>query len=113
MTKQVGWRWVPGMICPYCHSAVQWMTQQKEDRHSVTGFSEYREPIRVELEERASDKDVPFEKTIHVKGHQETVQTHYVHSLDCYCPECNLAISSSRLLPGEPDEYPVGYWVEV
>ncbi len=113
MAKQVSWRWVAGAVCPRCKGAVQYVTDTVPDRHSLTGFSEVKRPIYVMVDKPLTEADEPVETTVEKRGHQEFTKTRWRHALDVLCPKCNATMSAYRLVAGEPEEYPPGYWVEV
>lgn len=113
MARQIGWRWYPGKVCPYCCGAVQYVTETVPDRHSPMGFSEVRKPVYVMVDKQVSASDKVVEIPMETRGHTEYVKTRWSHALDVCCNVCNVMLSSDDLVPGEPKEYPPGYWVEV
>ena len=45
MTREVRWPWIEGKRCPYCGGAVLKQTEDREDKHAVSGFSSVQSAI--------------------------------------------------------------------
>ena len=112
MAKVVSWRWVCGYRCPDCGGPVLWVTAEKMDVHTPTGFATIKKPITHVVSRPVCTADAAFEETVSAKGHEVLTRTRYKRVLDVECRRCNCLMNSSELVAGEPDEYPPGYFVE-
>ena len=112
MTREVAFRWVAGKCCPYCGGAVQWLTEERLDPHSPTGWSTYKTAIKQRCDRPIDPLDKPVSTVVGRQGHQEICKTQYEHVWDVQCDECGIMLSSGNLVPNEPKEYPPGYWKE-
>ena len=110
MARRVSWRWIGGCRCPYCSGPVQWYTQEKRDGHSPRGFAEVKEPFRHTDGRKKYVTDTEVSTPMGGQGHEVYVKKEYKHTYDVYCKRCNLLMSQTVLVQGEPDEYPAGYW---
>ena len=110
MTREVRWPWIGGKRCPYCGGAVLKYTEDREDKHTVSGFANVQSAILMTQDKPIGAEDKAFDVPVGTKGHREITKTVYRHEWGACCETCGKAIALADLEDGEPKSYPVGYW---